>query len=282
MKKENLSRIIVAGLMATSVSVYANVSYAAPDWSWNPGGDSDTEVVRDVDYQEGTITTEDETKLNDPNLSHKEDDKPFHGQGGGGVLGDENCGEKISDTDLTVGDVNKVVDDLVENDANIDKKVEAVKDDVAGIKEKIESGELKGEKGDQGEQGIQGEKGEKGDSILSGDYTVKNEKVEMPIVNEKGEIVGFVTIDNMAGADQLEVEEETREKEDNKLQDNIDQEVANRTEADDKLQDNIDQEVANRTEADDKLQDNIDQEVANRTEADNKLQDNIDRVEQNA
>lgn len=223
-KSKILAFALCAAIMA---GIHVNPVFAAP-------------YEEDVGYQSGNISG---TELKDPNIEHPRGphDDPA------------DCGEDVEDTDLTIGDINKVVDDLVDNDKYINGKVDEVSETVDKINDAYENGELKGDKGDQGEKGDKGDKGDtgaKGDSIASGSYDVKDGKVEMPIENDKGETVGNVTINDVAS--QTEVKQAQQTAEDaaslagdalstaKEVKDDLANETTARQEADADLQDQID------------------------------------------
>ena len=140
-------------------------------------------------------------ELNDPNIEHNAPGTTVHGH-------TDQCGEQVDDTSLTIGDLNKVTDKLVDNDKALAKKIEELERTPG---EKGEKGD-RGEQGIQGIQGIQGEQGEKGDkgadgedgaSIAAGNYKVdENNTVVMPIKYTNGKSAGNVTIDDVASAAQ--------------------------------------------------------------------------------
>ena len=188
------SKVLAIAFCAAVMSgIYApNVTYALPaDYKGGYYPKDEQHVV----YGNGQTTSESGIVINDPNIKHP-------------AVGNhtDQCGENLYDTDMTLGDFNKVVDDLVENDNNIANKVDEVSETVDKINDAYENGELKGEKGDKGDQGIQGEKGDKGDkgekgedgkdgqdgkdgaSIASGEYNVQDGTgiVQMPIEDEDG------------------------------------------------------------------------------------------------
>ena len=263
-------------------------------------------LADDFSYKEGTTNVGD-TTLKNPEIHHEIrpgiDRHP--------ILGDEYCEEPIADTNVTVGDINKVVSDLVDNDVANAEKIDKVENTVDKINDAYENGELKGEKGDKGDQGIQGEKGEKGDkgdqgiqgekgekgedgkdgqdgkdgvdgkdgaSIASGEYNVQDGTgiVQMPIEDEDGNKVGDVQINNIASQNDLKDETVAREEGDKAVLDEVWAEADERREADNKLTAEIDEESVKRQEGDKALQDEIWAEADERREADNKLTAEID------
>ena len=161
MTKSRKSKVLAIAFCAAVMSgIYApNVTYALPAGfmgGYNPKDE------QHVFYDNDKTTSESGIVINDPNIKHP-------------AVGNhtDQCGENLYDTDMTLGDFNKVVDDLVETDKNITNKVDEVSETVDKINDAYENGELKGEKGDKGDQGIQGEKGDKGDK---GDQGIQGEK----------------------------------------------------------------------------------------------------------
>ena len=234
-------------------------------------------LADDFYYKEGTTNVGD-TTLKNPEIHHETWYGDRHP-----IVGDENCKEPIADTNVTVGDINKVVSDLVDNDVANTEKINKVEDTVNKINDAYENGELKGEKGDKGDQGEKGDKGDtgaKGDSIASGSYDVKDGKVEMPIKNDKGETVGNVTINDVASQTELWEEADERREADNKLTAEIDEESVKRQEGDQALQDNIDAVESQSKDRDEQLQANIDAEEQARKDADDALQADINAKEE--
>ena len=173
------SKILAIAFCAAVMSgIYApNVTYALPEAGYRGGYYPKDE--QNVVYDNDQTTSESGIVINDPNIKHP-------------AVGNhtDQCGEKLYDTDMTLGEFNQVVDDLVETDNNIANKVDEVSDTVDKINDAYENGELKGEKGDKGDQGIQGEKGEKGDKGdqgIQGEKGEKGDKGDQGIQGEKGE-----------------------------------------------------------------------------------------------
>ena len=139
-------------------------------------------------------------ELNDPNIKHDAPGTTVHGH-------TDQCGEQVDDTSLTIGDLNKVTDKLVENDKALAKKIEELERTPGPKGDKGD----KGDRGEQGIQGIQGERGadgkdgadgEDGASIAEGTYKVEKNTVVMPIKYTNGKSAGNVTIDDVASASQ--------------------------------------------------------------------------------
>ena len=252
---------------------------------------------QDFSYQEGTVTTETGTELNNPEIHHTQEnfwgeDRPVHDD-------DADCKEEVANSNVTVGTVNQIKDDLVENDMQNATAIDNLETKVDGINKAIESGALKGEQGEKGEDGKDGQDGKDGASIASGEYNVQDGTgiVQMPIEDEDGNKVGDVQINNIASQNDLKdetvareegdkavldevwAEADERREADNKLTAEIDEESVKRQEGDKALQDEIWAEADERREADNKLTAEIDEESVKRQEGDQALQDNINAVE---
>lgn len=110
-KSKILAIALCAGVMS---GIYApSLTYALP-----------LVPERDVVYDNEQTKTESGIVINDPNIKHPE-------------VGDhtDECGEKVYDTDMTIGDLNEVVDDLVENDTTIAEKVDEINKKVNNIQQ---------------------------------------------------------------------------------------------------------------------------------------------------
>ena len=92
---------VAAVMAATMLTIGTGVIYAADN--------VDTSVKEPKETIVYNNTTDETTKLNDPNLSHYRPGSWVHGH-------TAECGELTYNTTLTIGDINKVVDRLVEND----------------------------------------------------------------------------------------------------------------------------------------------------------------------
>ena len=290
------SKVLAIAFCAAVMSgIYANPALAIDVWN------NDT-----LGYQEGTTTTTTGTTLKNPEIHHQEEgfeipggsfDRPVHENG------DEAC-EESADR-ITIGDINKVKNDLVDNDKQNAEAIDNLETKVDSINEAIESGALKGEQGEKGEDGKDGQDGKDGvdgkdgASIASGEYNVQDGTgiVQMPIEDEDGNKVGDVQINNIASQNDLKdetvareegdkavldevwAEADERREADNKLTAEIDEESVKRQEGDKALQDEIWAEADERREADNKLTAEIDEESVKRQEGDQALQDNINAVE---
>ena len=273
------SKILAIAFCAAVMSgIYANPALAIDVWN------NDT-----LGYQEGTTTTTTGTTLKNPEIHHQEEgfeipggsfDRPVHENG------DEAC-EESADR-ITIGDINKVKNDLVDNDKQNAEAIDNLETKVDGINEAIESGALKGEQGEKGEDGKDGQDGKDGvdgkdgASIASGEYNVQDGTgiVQMPIEDEDGNKVGDVQINNIASQNDLKDETVAREEGDKAVLDEVWAEADERREADNKLTAEIDEESVKRQEGDQALQDNINAVESQSKDRDEQLQANIDAEEQ--
>ena len=170
------SKILAIAFCAAVMSgIYApNVTYALPEAGFKGGYYPKDE--QHVFYDNDKTTSESGIVVNDPNIKHP-------------AVGNhtDQCGEKLYDTDMTLGDFNKVVDDLVETDNNIAEKVDEVAADVE---------ELKGQVG----------QGDTDTHVKEGAATVAdNGDVTMDIVDKNGNDTGKdVTISGLASDKELE------------------------------------------------------------------------------
>ena len=96
---------VAAVMAATMLTIGTGVIYAA-DVAVSDRGEKDTYHKETILYDN---TTDETTKLNDPNLKHDHPYSWVHGH-------TDQCGELTYNTTLTIGDINKVVDRLVDND----------------------------------------------------------------------------------------------------------------------------------------------------------------------
>ena len=170
------SKILAIAFCAAVMSgIYApNVTYALPEAGFKGGYYPKDE--QHVVYGNDKTTSESGIVINDPNIKHP-------------AVGNhtDQCGENLYDTDMTLGDFNKVVDDLVETDKNIAEKVDEVAADVE---------ELKGQVG----------QGDTDTHVKEGAATVAdNGDVTMDIVDKGGKDTGKdVTISGLASDKELE------------------------------------------------------------------------------
>ena len=170
------SKILAIAFCAAVMSgIYApNVTYALPEAGFKGGYYPKDEQY--VIYGNDKTTSESGIEVNDPNIKHPAVDNHT-----------DQCGEKLYDTSMTLGDFNKVVDDLVETDNNIAEKVDEVAADVE---------ELKGQVG----------QGDTDTHVKEGAATVAdNGDVTMDIVDKGGKDTGKdVTISGLASDKELE------------------------------------------------------------------------------
>lgn len=96
---------VAAVMAATMLTIGTGVIYAA-DVAVSDRGEKDTYHKETILYDN---TTDKTTGLNDPNLKHYNPSYEYNGH-------TDKCGELTYNTTLTIGDINKVVDRLVEND----------------------------------------------------------------------------------------------------------------------------------------------------------------------
>lgn len=169
------SKVLAIAFCAAVMSgIYApNVTYALPaDYKGGYYPKDEQQVV----YGNGQTTSESGIVINDPNIKHP-------------AVGNhtDQCGENLYDTDMTLGDFNKVVDDLVENDNNIANKVDEVAADVEGLKGQVGQGDTD-------------------THVKEGAATVAdNGDVTMDIVDKGGKDTGKdVTISGLASDKELE------------------------------------------------------------------------------
>ena len=248
----------------------------------------------DFNYQHNTT----ESGLNNPEIHHTADEgkfipdwEPVHPEG------DVNCEEEVANSNITVGDMNKVTADLVENDEKINSKVDKVASDVKDLQEQVNNIETTTDTDTH---------------VKEGAATVAdNGDVTMDIVDKNGNDTGKdVTISGLASDSELEgVKNELQQQIDNIDVEDTNTQINEGTytaEADgtvnmdvvDKVTGKVtenavtieglasDKELATetqkRTEADTKLQGQINDnataiatETQKRTEADTKLQGQI-------
>lgn len=95
---------VAAVMAATMLTIGTGVIYAA-DVAVSDRGEKDTYHKETILYDNTTKTT----GLNDPNLKHYNPSYEYNGH-------TDKCGELTYNTTLTIGDINKVVDRLVDND----------------------------------------------------------------------------------------------------------------------------------------------------------------------
>ena len=175
----------------------------------------------DFNYQHNTT----ESGLNNPEIHHtvengdylddngtpfypfddeyvESDWQPVHPEG------DVNCEEEVANSNITVGDMNKVTADLVANDEKINGKVDKVASDVKNLQEQVNNIETTTDTDTH---------------VKEGAATVAdNGDVTMDIVDKNGDTGKDVTITGLASDSELAAESAAREEADAGLQDQID------------------------------------------------------------
>ena len=196
MTKSRKSKILALALCAGVMSgIYASPALAFDVWN------NDT-----LGYQEGTTTTTTGTTLKNPEIHHQEEgyeipggsfDRPVHENG------DETC-EESADR-ITIGDINKVKNDLVDNDKqnaeaidNLETKVDGIGKDVTEIKEQIEN---------------IGEAADTDTFVKDGTYEADQEtgNVTMDVYDKNGDTGKDVTITGLASDSELAAVDEKAE-----------------------------------------------------------------------
>ena len=181
MTKSRKSKILALALCAGVMSsIYASPALAA----W---GDEH------VSYDEGTVSSN-IGDLKNPSLHHPN----------GPHYDDAGCGEKVYGTDVTIGDLNKVIDDLVANDTKVANEVSG---EIDKINEKIENIDIK----------------DTDTHVKDGAATVAdNGDVTMDIVDKNGEDTHKdVTISGLASDKELAAQKSELEKADEDLRGQI-------------------------------------------------------------
>lgn len=169
-----------------------------------------------------------------------EDWQPVHPEG------DVNCEEEVANSNITVGDMNKVTADLVANDEMINEKVDEVASDVKNLQEKVNNIETTADTNTQ---------------INEGTYTAEADgTVNMDVVDKvTGKVTeNAVTIEGLASDSELATETQNRTDADTKLQANINAEAEAREKADADLQADINAKEEQSKYRDAQLQQSID------------------------
>ena len=181
MTKSRKSKILALALCAGVMSgIYASPALAG----WGN---------EHVSYDEGTVSS-DIGDLKNPSLHHPN----------GPHNDDAGCGEEVDGTDVTIGDLNKVIDDLVENDTKVANEVSG---EIDKINEKIENIDIK----------------DTDTHVKDGAATVAdNGDVTMDIVDKNGEDTHKdVTISGLASDKELAAQKSELEKADEDLREQI-------------------------------------------------------------
>lgn len=226
MKKSLLAKTVVLGLMTATIWSFAGVASAEVEQNLPVKGvilkyvQSHIHKNEQIDVK---ITTDEETGLKDPNLSHN---NPDLGNNNGHT---DQCGEKIDDTDLTIGDINNVVDTLVDNDNHLQDQIDAEAqareaNDIVDGNINSTTGEITLTKGDKSTISV----GEICDSRLE-TATYNREKGELTLTvkdhynnDEENQII----VGDIASKEKLETEVEERKAEDARIEQKFDKEVS--------------------------------------------------------
>lgn len=144
---------------------------------------------QDFSYQEGTVTTETGTELNNPEIHHTQEnfwgqDRPVHDD-------DADCEEEVANSNVTVGTVNQIKDDLVENDMQNATAIDNLESQVSDLQEQVNN---------------IGTTADTDTHVKEGAATVAdNGDVTMDIVDKNGNDTGKdVTISGLASDKELE------------------------------------------------------------------------------
>ena len=204
LKKANISKLIVAGLIATSVSVYTNLDNQALAWN-SHNGVSQEYVDKENAKQDQAIAG---------GIKHdKEQDQAIE--------------EAKNDRDDIRGEIGQEVADRTEADKNLQDQIDEAKNDRDDIR-----GEIGQEVADRTEE----------DNKLQEDINKKEEQSkdrdEQLQNNIDKEEEARQEADNKLQEDINEKEEQSKDR-DEQLQNNIDKEITDRTEADNKIHDVI-------------------------------------------
>ena len=196
------------------------------------------------------------TKLKDPNLKHP-------------AVGNHTdaCREEVDDTTLTIGDINKVADTLVNNDKELQTQINELKNKPSGDTDTDTDTrtDVTVNKDANGVISIEVTEKKTETNVKTGEST------ETPIYSKTiSDIASTGYVDNAVAA-----EADARQNADDALSNRITQEKADRENADGALSDRITQEKADRENADGALSDRITQEKADRENADGALSDRI-------
>ena len=174
----------------------------------------------DFNYQHNTT----ESGLNNPEIHHTvdngymdnngtplypfddeyvEDWQPVHPEG------DVNCEEEVANSNITVGDMNKVTADLVANDEKINGKVDKVASDVKNLQEQVNNIETTADTDT---------------FVKDGTYEAdENGDVTMDVYDKNGDTGKDVTITGLASDSELKEETQNRTDADTKLQEQLDE-----------------------------------------------------------
>lgn len=128
--KKTLAKAIMLSVLTMAVT--SGIAYAEQDTVFGHSHKNEK-----MEFTNGNIT-ENGITLNDPNIMHNAPGTTVHGHTG-------ECGEQVDDTSLTIGDLNKVTDKLVENDKNLNKRINDIQNtiDSGGLQDTVTTAESK-------------------------------------------------------------------------------------------------------------------------------------------
>lgn len=128
--KKTLAKAIMLSVLTMAVT--SGIAYAEQDTVFGHSHKNEK-----MEFTNGNIT-ENGITLNDPNIMHNAPGTTVHGHTG-------ECGEQVDDTSLTIGDLNKVTDKFVENDKNLNKRINDIQNtiDSGGLQDTVTTAESK-------------------------------------------------------------------------------------------------------------------------------------------
>jgi hypothetical protein len=128
--KKTLAKAIMLSVLTMAVT--SGIAYAEQDTILGHSHKNEK-----MEFTNGNIT-ENGITLNDPNIMHNAPGTTVHGH-------TDECGEQVDDTSLTIGDLNKVTDKLVENDKNLNKRINDIQNtiDSGGLQDTVTTAESK-------------------------------------------------------------------------------------------------------------------------------------------
>ena len=128
--KKTLAKAIMLSVLTMAVT--SGIAYAEQDTVFGHSHKNEK-----MEFTNGNIT-ENGITLNDPNIMHNAPGTTVHGH-------TDECGEQVDDTSLTIGDLNKVTDKLVENDKNLNKRINDIQNtiDSGGLQDTVTTAESK-------------------------------------------------------------------------------------------------------------------------------------------
>lgn len=128
--KKTLAKAIMLSVLTMAVT--SGIVYAEQDTAFgHTHKDENMVVTNDTINENGMV-------LNDPNITHNAPNTPVHGH-------TDQCGEQVDDTSLTIGDLNKVTDKLVENDKKLNERINNIQNtiDSGGLQDTVTTAESK-------------------------------------------------------------------------------------------------------------------------------------------